>query len=106
MAIAKSTPLLALLDQRWNETIKHIPDPSDVRPTPRPVYDANGKRLADMAARSHAQANHADPFAYGRARHYMRQGYWLQSDVAHDAAGITASRRNQGISFPIAKQAA
>lgn len=106
MAPTKSTPLLALLDQRWNEFIKDIPQPTEHRPSPRPHFSVDGRRLIDMAARAHAQANHTDPFAFGRARRYMQQGYWLPSEVSKDAVGVTQSRRNQGISFPFAKDAA
>lgn len=50
-----------------------------------PAAEPRFNREIENAARLHAQAQSADPFAYIRSKHYMKMGYDLPSDVIHDA---------------------
>lgn len=99
-----ASPLLSLLDQRWNDDIKNIPDWTPEKPFPRPVFHADGLALVNRTSREYAEAHNADPFAYSRCRHYLRRGLWSVADVQHETRGLIASRKAQGISFPIHKQ--
>lgn len=95
-----ASPLLDLLDQRWNELLKDVPDPTGEKPFKRPVFDpGRGAALIDGAARHHAEAWASDPFAWGRTRHYMRQGYETPSEVEKDAHGILIARKRGGATF-------
>lgn len=100
----KETPgLLLLLDQRWQEIIKDMPDPTDTKPYRRPQYEGD---LADAVRRVsglYAEAHASDPHAYARCRHYIRQGLWSIGDVEKEARALTSARKAHGISFPIAK---
>lgn len=99
----KVSPLLELLDQRWNEVIRDIPDPTADEPAHRPVFAPDFQRQLRTIAQSHGEANNSDPFAAGRAMHYMRQGYYLPSEVRDDARKATSQRRAQGVTFPSVK---
>ncbi|MGD9881233.1 MAG: hypothetical protein AB7F22_07700 [Reyranella sp.] len=100
----RTSPLLELLDQRWNDIIKDIPDPTRDRPARRPFYPTQAPLYE--AARLHGEADANDPFAAARALHYMRQGYWLPSDVKADALRRTSTRRAEGVTFPAVQVAA
>lgn len=101
----EAAPLLELLDQRWRDTIQHMPDPTPERPAKRPDYQLPLETLKGYA-RDHAEANNSDPFAARTALHYMHRGYWLASDVREDARSRTSARRAQGVTFPAVKVAA
>ena len=90
----KYAPLLELLKQRWDEFVGKLPDPTLHKPVARPHF--SGDNQLRQAAREHAQADNSDPFAYGRAMRYMRQGYWLPSEVVDEARGRTRARVNNG----------
>lgn len=98
----ESAPLLELLNQRWDEIISGLPDPSPDKPFKRPVFRGYEKEAIVAIAREHAQAHNSDPFAFARMRHYIRQGYALPSDVQHDARALLGSRRAHGIVIPVA----
>lgn len=98
----KETPgLLAILDQRWNDIIKDIPDPSTEKPYRRPQYEGDLSMAVIRAARLYAEAHASDPYAFVRARHYIRQGLWSIADVEKEARSLTSARKAQGITFPI-----
>jgi hypothetical protein len=99
MAVSKTTPLLELLAGRWHDFIEKIPDPTRDKPVARPVVDDKLLRQFREAARSWAEANLSDPFAYGRAMRYMRQGLWLPSEVMSQARGLVGARKAQGVTF-------
>lgn len=91
------SPLLELLEQRWRDVIQHIHDPSSEHPAARPWVPARSA-LEDnilIAARWRASSDNSDPFAYGRAVRYMRQGYELPSDVYADALRVTRARQSE-----------
>jgi hypothetical protein len=98
MARTITTSLLELLQQRWIEFVQGLPDPTWDRKVKRPDID---KDRAREAARLHAQAHHADPFAYGRALRYIEQGFWLISEVRTDALRVVQQRKAEGVVFPI-----
>ena len=100
----KHPPLLELLNQRWGEVINGIPDPTLHDPSPRPDFSGvvKVKSLREIA-QLHAQADNSDPFAYGRAMRYMRQGYALPSEVRSDAIARVHARAVAGITIPISK---
>lgn len=102
----ESYPLLDLLDQRWNEYIKDMPDPTQQAPAKRPVYAPEFKTELRKVAHEHGEAHNSDPFAAGRALRYMQQGYWSPSEVRKDAADATKTRRSQGVTFPSVRLAA
>lgn len=93
------TPLMELLNQRWDEFLKDAPDPSFEKPFRRPVFAPEGLRAIDRAARHHAEANASDPFAWGRVRHYMRQGFLSPADVDKEAHGALVARKRDGVTF-------
>lgn len=103
MAIAKTTPLLEVLNQRWQDVIQHIPDVTTDKPAARPIFHVDGLKAARQAALLHAEANNSDPFAGRRAYHYIRQGYWSASEVRADALRETQARRSAGATFPTVK---
>lgn len=98
MARTKSTPLLDLLGSRWAAEIEGLPDPAWDRPYRRPRIE---RRVLVEAARLHAEANHSDPFAYGRAMRYMQQGFLEPAEVRTDALAKVAARKGEGVTFPI-----
>jgi hypothetical protein len=100
--VSKSTPLLELLEQRWREFIKDIPDPTLHEPAKRPHFAADAdEKLLRPAARQYAQADNSDPNAFGRAMRRMRSGEWLPSEVRTDAIARIHARVVQGITIPI-----
>lgn len=101
MATTKTTPLLELLAQRWQEFVSALPDPAEHTPVKRPTFSPAGLAAAREAARLHAEAHNSDPFAYGRALRRIRSGEWLTSDVRADALSRTAARKGEGVTFPI-----
>jgi hypothetical protein len=104
-AVSKTTPLLELINQRWQEFIKDIPDPTLHAPAARPVFALGTDWQLREAARLYAQSDHSDPFAYGRAMRYMRQGYWLPSEVRTDARARIQARVAAGINIPFSEGA-
>lgn len=102
----ESYPLLDLLDQRWQEFIKDIPDPSQHAPVRRPIYAPAFQSELRKVAHEHGEAHNSDPFAAGRALHYMRQGFWSPAEVRKDAHQSTQARRAQGVTFPAVRIAA
>jgi len=80
---SNSTPLLELLQTRWETEVKHIVKHK------LPIY---ARSDVHDAAKLHAQANDSDPFAYARAAHYLRRGLALPSEVASDARARLAAR--------------
>lgn len=103
MKTQTASPLLDLLDQRWNDFIKGIPDPTQNEPAHRPAFGGEFKLGLRRIAHAHGEANNSDPFAASRAYHYMRQGYMLPSEVRDDAHAATSKRRSEGVTFPSVK---
>lgn len=101
MAKQEASPLLSLLDQRWQDEIKDIPDPTPEKPARRPYFGADGLALVRRTSREYAEAHSADPFAFFRCRNYIARGYWAIPDVQREVRGLIASRKSQGITFPI-----
>lgn len=79
----KIPPLIDLLNQRWDDFLSKVPDPTPDRPFKRPVY--GDKAPVTRAIRLYADAHRSDPFAGARIAHYLKQGYVLLSEVEHDA---------------------
>lgn len=71
-SVKQRPALLELLNQRgsWN-----------LPPYEPPVRDAKYLVKVETAARAHARANPADPFAYPRIRLHLLKGFDLPSDV-------------------------
>ena len=99
-SVSKTTPLLELLEQRWKSEVQHIPDPTLFNPSPRPRFTPAEEMRLKETATLHAQSDHSDPFAYGRAMRRMRSGEWLQSEVRSDAIARVHARVVAGISIP------
>lgn len=98
----KSTPLLELLNFRWEQEVKYIPDPTWNEPFKRPHFTPAEQDRLRQAARLHAQANNSDPFAYGRIVRAMRHGYATISEVRDEALKQIGARTANGIVIPIA----
>lgn len=103
MATLAASPLLELLESRWREFVSGLPDPTPHEPAKRPNFNAQGLSDQRAAATLYAEANNSDPFAYGRCLRYLRQGYWLASEVRNDALSRINARRLQGVVFPIVR---
>lgn len=95
------SPLLELLEERWDDFISGIPDPTYHEPVKRPQYE---KRLIREAAILHAQAENSDPFAYGRAVRKMHSGEWRPDEVRKDAIKVIHSRVAHGVIIPYASE--
>lgn len=76
----QATPLLELLQSRWDDFVKGLPD----RPV-RPILHMPDVR---EAARLWAKANPSDPFAYQRMITNITHGYSSVSEVRADASRI------------------
>lgn len=100
MAHSKTTPLLELLDQRWRDFVKDMPDPTIHVPAKRPDYGASAYDLIRSAARLHAEANNSDPFAYGRMVKHIQQGFVSIGEARSDAMSRIAIRKGEGVTFP------
>lgn len=99
MARSLSTPLLELLNYRWERDpcIKEMPDPTWDRPFKRPKIEDNfARRTAKLAA----EADNSDPFAGARAFHHIKTGIANVNEVRDDALRLTQARRAQGATFP------
>lgn len=84
--------LLELLQRNWDGGLKDLPDTYRVPPTKPDEIE--------RAARLHAQADHSDPFAYGRIKLHLRRGLAVASEVAASANARMSARASQGITFP------
>jgi hypothetical protein len=96
-----TSPLLEVLEYRWKNFIQGIPDPTWDKPISRPRFKPHEEAVLRAAARDHASADSADPFAYGRAMRRMRSGEWLPSEVRDDALKLTRARGSSGVVIPI-----
>lgn len=103
MKTQSASPLLELIEQRWREFVSGLPDPTADKPFKRPAGGGDWKSGLMQRARAHAESDHSDPFSGRRALHYMKQGYWLPSEVHEDARRSTQARRAAGATFPTVK---
>lgn len=73
---SKRSPLLELLNTRYANEIKYLPDTYQV-----PEQDP---QRIEMAVVEYVKWNESDPFAEHRIRLYLKRGYELASDVYRD----------------------
>jgi hypothetical protein len=96
---AAHSPLLEHLDSRYKAL-----GLGEAKPYNKPRLDAAGSRFAgsrfaaaqadrsEAAAQANAKAHPSDPWALGRIRLHLRQGYALASETLADATRILQAR--------------
>lgn len=82
-AVRERSELLALLQKRWNDEVKDLPDIYR-RPAFKPAELGQNER----AANAWGGANPSDPFAAARCRLHLSHGYVNAVDVQKDAAAL------------------
>lgn len=87
--------LLALLDRRWNEEVKDLPDTYRA-----PPMTEKRRSEIEVAAIAHAQADHSNPFAWGRVRLHMKRGIEEPAKVRAAAFAALSARVRVGVYIP------
>lgn len=84
----EASELLKLLHRRWDDTVSAMPDRYHI-----PEWPSQHMAYVEAAAKAHAEANKADPFAYQRMKQELLMGY---SEVAYvEAKANEALKRRQ-----------